>query len=83
MTRNKIQPQCAKDLVYVHNNLRLLSKKSPHYVEQATKMWDVSSDTLVSVEDTYTFEVTSLSLDELELEKILMEKLNVEGDFDN
>ncbi|PKA63245.1 hypothetical protein AXF42_Ash017713 [Apostasia shenzhenica] len=83
MRRNKIQPQRAEDLVYVHNNLRLLSRRSPYYVEQATKMWDISPDTLVSVENTCMFKVASLSLDEPELEVMLMEELNDEGDLDN
>ncbi|PKA53085.1 hypothetical protein AXF42_Ash018993 [Apostasia shenzhenica] len=84
MRRNNILPQHAKDLVFVHNNLRLLSRRSPQYMERATKMWDVSPDALVSVEDTCMFEVASLSLDEPELEVMLVDEVDDEGDlYDN
>ncbi|KAK2656745.1 hypothetical protein Ddye_009797 [Dipteronia dyeriana] len=33
LRRNKMTPQRAEDLVFVHNNLRLLSRKSPSYNE--------------------------------------------------
>ncbi|KAL8487912.1 hypothetical protein ACS0TY_024270 [Phlomoides rotata] len=29
--RNQITLECVEDLVYVHNNLRLLSRKAPQY----------------------------------------------------
>ena len=41
MKRNKLTPQRAEDMVYVHNNLRLLSRKSPNYNEGESKMWDI------------------------------------------
>ncbi|KAI0514041.1 hypothetical protein KFK09_010075 [Dendrobium nobile] len=44
MKRNKITPQWAEDLVYVHINLRLLSRKTPTYMEGDNRMWDVAGD---------------------------------------
>ena len=35
---------CAKDLVYVHFNLRLLSRHNEEYVNTVTKMWDITGD---------------------------------------
>ena len=34
----------AEDLVYVHSNLRLLSRRNEEYVNTATKMWDIAGD---------------------------------------
>ena len=34
----------ADDLVYVHSNLRLLSRRNEEYVNIATKMWDIAGD---------------------------------------
>ena len=33
-----------EDLVFVYNNLRLLSRRSPNYNECKSKMWDVGGD---------------------------------------
>ena len=44
MKRKKLTPQRAEDLVYVHNNLRLLSRRSPNYNEGESKMWDIGGD---------------------------------------
>ena len=44
MKRNKLTPQRAKDLVYVYNNLQLLSMRSPNYIEGEFKMWDIGGD---------------------------------------
>ena len=40
-------PQRAKDLVFIHNNLRLLSRNSPQYKQGETKMWDIAGDEFV------------------------------------
>ena len=37
MKRNKLTPQRVEDLVYVYNNLRLLSRRSPNYNEGESK----------------------------------------------
>ncbi|KAK3228260.1 hypothetical protein Dsin_008122 [Dipteronia sinensis] len=41
MKRNKITPQRAEDLIFVHNNLRLLSRRSQTYNESVSHLWDV------------------------------------------
>jgi hypothetical protein len=37
-------PTRAEDLVFVHSNLQLLSRNSPQYNQEETKMWDISGD---------------------------------------
>ena len=37
-------PAHAEDLVYVHSNLQLLSRRHEEYVNIATKMWDIAGD---------------------------------------
>ena len=32
----------AEDLVYVHSNLQLLSRRNEEYVNTATKIWDIA-----------------------------------------
>ncbi|XP_074560367.1 uncharacterized protein LOC141816496 [Curcuma longa] len=73
LKRNKITPQRAEDLVYVHYNLRLLSRRSPHYSEGESKMWDVGADAFDSMdmEGAAILEIANLSLDEPELEAVL------------
>ena len=34
----------AEDLVFVHSNLHLLSRRNEEYVNVATKMWDIAGD---------------------------------------
>ena len=50
-TRNKIMPQRAEDLVFVHTNLRLLSRRSSAYKEGPNKMWDVGCDQFDYLDD--------------------------------
>ncbi|KAG6508125.1 hypothetical protein ZIOFF_033487 [Zingiber officinale] len=71
--RNKITLQKAEDLVYVHYNLRLLSRRRPHYNEGESKMWDVGVDGFNSMdmEGAAILEIVNLSLDEPELESVL------------
>ncbi|KAG6491142.1 hypothetical protein ZIOFF_052474 [Zingiber officinale] len=73
LKRNKITPQRAEHLVYVHYNLRLLSRRSPHYNEGESKMWDVGADGFDSMdmEGAAILEIANLSLDEPELESVL------------
>ena len=37
-------PVRTEDLVYVHSNLRLLSRRNEEYVNTVTKMWDIAGD---------------------------------------
>jgi len=59
-------PKRVKDLVYVHSNLRLLSRNSSKYKEEETKLWDIAGDDL-SLNDNGILEIVSLYNDEPEL----------------
>ncbi|BFG40947.1 hypothetical protein CerSpe_272210 [Prunus speciosa] len=78
--RNKIAPQRAEDLVFVHNNLRLLSRKMSVYTEGESKMWDVGGDgfDIMNLENAGVLEIANLSLDEPELEGVLFSNNNNE-----
>ncbi|KAK4406691.1 hypothetical protein Sango_0675600 [Sesamum angolense] len=73
--RNQITPQRAQDLVFVHNNLRLLSRKTPQYMQGDTKMWDVAGDAFETIEDVGILEIANLSLDEPKLSLFYLMKL--------
>ncbi|KAH1266386.1 hypothetical protein GmHk_01G001888 [Glycine max] len=66
LKRNKMTPHRAEDLVFVHSNLRLLSRNTPQYHQEETKMWDVAGDDFGSLDDCGILEIASLSLDEPE-----------------
>lgn len=68
LKRNKMAPHRAEALVYVHSNLRLLSRNSPQYNEQETKMWDVTGDEFGSLDDNGFLDIADLSLDEPDIE---------------
>lgn len=70
LKRNKLHFTRAQDLVFIHTNLRLLSRKSQSYKEGETKMWDIGGDEW-DLEGSSILEVASLSLDEPELEAVL------------
>ncbi|KAJ9561019.1 hypothetical protein OSB04_006179 [Centaurea solstitialis] len=55
-------------LVYIHNNLRLLSRN----LNPDAKMWDVGGDAFDSMEDVGFLEVADLSLDEPDFENDLI-----------
>ena len=44
LKRNKMTPHRAEALVYVHSNLRLLSRSTPQYHQEESKIWDVARD---------------------------------------
>ncbi|XP_048619875.1 uncharacterized protein LOC125590365 [Brassica napus] len=71
--RNKIVLQRAEDLVFVHTNLRLLSRRSSSYKEGPSCMWDVGGDQFDSLDEINLgkLEFEDLSLDEPELEVVL------------
>ena len=72
MKRNKLKPQ---RVVFVHNNLRLLSRRSPNHNESESKMWDVGGVgfDLMDIENVGLLEIADLSLDEPELETVLFD----------
>ncbi|XP_061373230.1 uncharacterized protein LOC133315593 [Gastrolobium bilobum] len=77
--RNKITPKRAEDLVYVHSNLRLLSRKTPSYAQGTNQTWDIAGDTFDSLDDIGNLQFASLSLDEPEIEAMIIE----DGDENN
>ncbi|GKA72010.1 reverse transcriptase domain-containing protein [Tanacetum coccineum] len=70
LRRNKLSPKHAEDLVFIHNNLRLLSYSIDQYNEEKTMMWDVGGDDFGTLEDTSFLEFVSLSLDKPEIERV-------------
>lgn len=83
VTRNKIVSQRAEDLVFVHTNLRLLSRRSSTCKEDPNYMWDVGGDEFDSLDDINLgrLEFAELSLDELELETVVFDTVDeVEND---
>ncbi|XP_026383788.1 uncharacterized protein LOC113279302 [Papaver somniferum] len=70
LKRNKITPKRGEDLVYVHSNLFLLSRREPHYMTGETRMWDVAGDTFDTLGSGEILEIANLSLDEPELESV-------------
>ena len=44
MKRNQLAPERAEDLVFVHNNLRLMSRRTESYKTGANRIWDVGGD---------------------------------------
>ncbi|CAL5185600.1 unnamed protein product [Lathyrus oleraceus] len=71
MKRNRLNPKRVEDLVFVHTNLRLLSRKSNNYNKGETKMWDIGGDEWSFSDGVGILEVASLSLDEPNMEAIL------------
>ncbi|XP_061373651.1 uncharacterized protein LOC133315984 [Gastrolobium bilobum] len=71
---NKMTPKRAEDLVYIHSNLRLLSRKTSQYTQWDNRMWDIAGDTF---EDVGILEVATLSLDEPEIESNVILDENV------
>ena len=74
MKRSKLTTQRAEYLVFIHNNIRLLSRNNEEYKEPSSKMWDVGGDEFGSMEDTGILEFAELSLDEPELEEEFIEE---------
>ncbi|KAJ1257224.1 hypothetical protein BS78_K172500 [Paspalum vaginatum] len=60
----------AEDLVFVHSNLRHLSRKTDAYKKGETRLWDVSGDSWDSMGGVGLLEVADLSLDEPELQVV-------------
>ncbi|KAM7489750.1 hypothetical protein LguiB_027234 [Lonicera macranthoides] len=83
--RNRLTPKQGEDLVFIHSNLQLLSRKTEAYTIGETKYWDIAGDTFDTLEDVGELQMASLSLDEPELESVVfrdeaqdVEAVNVE-----
>ncbi|KAH1228527.1 hypothetical protein GmHk_10G028505 [Glycine max] len=72
LKRNKMDPKRAEDLVVVHFNLRLLSRKEEGYKKGETILWDINGDVHDPLDDNAgVLEMANLSLDEPDLEAML------------
>ncbi|XP_020250313.1 uncharacterized protein LOC109827707 [Asparagus officinalis] len=71
LKRNKMTPSRAEDLVYVHSNLRLLSRSSQEYQEGESRLWDIGGDAFDSFQGAGILDVATLSLDEPTMEAVL------------
>ncbi|XP_059638978.1 uncharacterized protein LOC132281276 [Cornus florida] len=65
--RNRLTTSRAEDLVFVHCNLRLLSRKKKEYKEGPTKYWDLCGDKF-DIDGNTLGELVELSINEPELE---------------
>jgi len=68
--RNALTPERAEDLVFVHSNLRHLSRRTDAYKKGETRMWDVGGDSFDSLSGVGLLEVAELSIDEPELQAV-------------
>ncbi|KAL6196428.1 hypothetical protein ACLB2K_032043 [Fragaria x ananassa] len=84
-TRNKITPQRAEDLVFVHTNLRLLARRKDSYKEGPSQMWDLEGDQFDSLDESNLgrLEFEDLSVDEPSLEGVLFDNVHEGGDVDD
>ena len=72
-------PARGEDLVYVHSNLRLLSRRNVEYVNTTTKIWDITRDSWNESDihgGARILENAALTLDELELETMIIGNAN-------
>lgn len=77
--RNALTPARAEDLVFVHSNLRHLSRRTESYKTGETKMWDVGGDSFESLSGVGILEVANLSLDEPELQSVSFGDVDIEN----
>ena len=73
-------PARTEDLVYVHSNFRLLSRRNVEYVNTATKMWDIAGDSWNEGNihgGPGILKNATLTLDEPELEAMVIGNANI------
>ena len=65
---------CAEDLVYVHSNLRLLSRYHEEYINATIKMWNIARDswTKSDIHEVGILKNATLTLDEPKLEAMII-----------
>ncbi|GJN07302.1 hypothetical protein PR202_ga25122 [Eleusine coracana subsp. coracana] len=73
LRRNKLTPEHAEDLIYVHNNLRLLLRCTDDYLTGPSKMWDVGADEHETFDGISVLQGAELTLDEPEFEVMMIE----------
>ncbi|XP_021768261.1 uncharacterized protein LOC110732607 [Chenopodium quinoa] len=69
-----------QDLVYIHNNLRLLSRRSEEYTKGRSKLWDVGGDEHDNLGEVGILEMAELSLDEPEMENMIFDDVLGDGE---
>jgi hAT family C-terminal dimerisation region len=69
--RNQMTPKRVEDLVFVHSNLRLLSRRSVEYYTGETQFWDVGGDAHEPFDGAEQLTVADLSLDEPVYERVV------------
>ena len=83
MRRNRITPKRAEDLVFVHSNFRLLSRRRVEYTKGDSKKWDIGGDTWdESFGGPGLLEIAHLTLDEPEMETSLVKNDDYVDDDD-
>ncbi|KAL0010019.1 hypothetical protein SO802_005127 [Lithocarpus litseifolius] len=83
MRRNRITPKRVEDLVFVHSNLRLLSRRRVEYTKGNSKKWDIGGDTWNEpFGGLKLLEIAYLTLDEPEMEISLVENDDYVDDDD-
>ena len=84
MRRNRITPKRAEDLVFVHSNLRLLSRRRPEYTTGESKKWDIGGD---NWDEPFggpgLLEIAYLTLDEPDMETNIVENDDYVDDDDD
>lgn len=61
--RNRLTPKRADDLVFVHSNLRLISRRTPDYISGPCSLWDCITED-VDFDVPIELEILNLSLDD-------------------
>jgi hypothetical protein len=81
MKRNNLTPERAEELVFVHSNKRLLSRKAEGYKSGSSTMWDVGGDALESLSGVGILEVADLSIQEPMMESMVFEESGDEDEI--
>jgi len=68
-----------EDQVFVHSNLRFLSRNSLQYHQEEIKIWDIAQDEFGWLDKNEILKVVNLSLDEPGLEVVIFNDDNHEG----
>jgi hypothetical protein len=78
-----LNPGRAEDLVYVHQNLRLISMRSAEYSSSPTRFWNIGGDTHDMFGGGVDFlQEAVLSLDESELDALIDDLQTLENEAD-
>ncbi|XP_070045907.1 uncharacterized protein [Nicotiana tomentosiformis] len=70
--RNKLATSRAEDLVFIHYNLRLLSRRKEKYTNGPSKYWDLGGD-YFNIDESIN-DLVELSIDEPQLEGVFFEE---------